>query len=321
MGQKIKDKKILITGGAGFIGSHLTDRLLDIKAKVTVVDNLITGSRQNLVQAEKQPGFRFIQADAAKPVKSYANEKFEYIFHLASPASPVGYMDNPVKTYQVNAFGTNYLFEYAIKTKARFLFASTSEVYGDPLEHPQKESYWGNVNPIGIRACYDESKRFGEMVITTLGRQFNYLNYTIVRIFNTYGPRMTADDQRVMPNLITQALRNKPMTVYGQGKQTRSFCYVSDLVEYILRAGIIDQTKGKVINIGKADEWAMINLAKKIKQLTQTKSKIVFKPQPEDDPQKRRPDISQAIKLLKYRPKVDLEKGLIKTIEYFKKSL
>ena len=310
----------MVTGGAGFIGSHLVDELLKNKAQVTAVDNLISGNYKNLKPAEKNKNFRFIKADVSKSVNSYIKikEKFDHICHLASPASPIGYMDNPVKTYEVNAFGTVNLFKYAIKTKARFLFSSTSEVYGDPLQHPQKEDYWGHVNPIGIRACYDESKRFGEMVITTLGRQFNYLNWTIVRIFNTYGPRMQVDDQRVIPNFITQALKAEPITIHGDGKQTRSMCYVDDLVEFLLLAMIKPQAKGKIINIGSPDEYTVMDLAKRIKELTNSRSKIVHVDRPEDDPDKRKPDISKAIRLLGHKPKVKLNQGLRKTIEYYK---
>jgi nucleoside-diphosphate-sugar epimerase len=239
------------------------------------------------------------------------------IFHFASPASPVGYMKNPIPTYLVNSFGTHHLAEFAIKTKARLMFASTSEVYGDPLEHPQKETYWGNVNPIGVRACYDVSKRFGEMVLTTQARVSD-LDTRIVRIFNTYGPRMDPEDGRVVPNFIKQALKNDPITVHGTGEQTRSFCYVSDLVEYIVRSMIINEAKGIPINIGSPGDVTMLEFAETIKKLTHSNSEITFTDRPEDDPNKRDPDITLAKKILEYEPLVSVEEGLKKTIEYFK---
>jgi len=316
MSEEFAGKKVLVTGGAGFIGSHLVDKLLSYDAKLIVVDNLITGRRENLVEAEKK-GVKFIEADASAPVEKYLDETVDLIFHLASPASPKGYIDNPIVTYKINSFGTHYLAEYARKVGARMLFASTSEVYGDPLEHPQKESYWGNVNPIGIRACYDESKRFGEMVLSTMARKYD-MDVRMVRIFNTYGPRMDPKDGRVVPNFILQSLKEENITVHGDGSQTRSFCYVSDLVEYILRAMIEPEANGVPINVGHTDEFTMLDFAKKIKDLTQSKSEIVFIDRPEDDPGKRKPDLERAKKILKYEPQVKIEEGLIKTIEYFK---
>jgi len=318
MFKQFSNSKILITGGAGFIGSHLTDKLLSFKAKVTVVDNLITGKKDNLNKAGKNKDFKFIQADASQPVNNYTQEKFDYIFHFASPASPEGYIDNPIATYKINAFGTHYLTEYAQKTKARLIFASTSEVYGYPLQHPQTEEYWGNVNPVGIRACYDESKRLGETIITTFIRQFPEMDARIIRIFNTYGPRMKLNDRRVIPNFVTQAINNQPITVHGQGKQTRSFCYISDLIEYIIRTAVKSEAKNQIINIGNSQEYAMFDLAEKIKKMTNSSSKIVFTDRPENDPNKRKPDISKAIKLLAYQPQINLQPGLEKTIEYFK---
>src|SRR3989344_6721234 len=313
------NKSILVTGGAGFIGSHLVDRLVQTKAKVTVIDNLITGHRENLKAAEKSGLVNFIQADISLPetISALGTAHYDLIFHLASPASPRGYMDNPIETYTVNSFGTHYLTRYALSTGARFLFASTSEVYGDPLEHPQREEYWGNVNPIGIRACYDVSKRFGEMVLTTTARRFDF-DFRLVRIFNTYGPRMDPKDGRVIPNLVLQAISNQPLTVHGDGTQTRSFCYVSDLVEYLLRTMVSLETRGIPINIGHPEEYTMLALAKKVIDLTDSTSEITFTDRPEDDPNRRQPDISRAKKLLGYEPQITLDIGLKKTIDFFK---
>jgi nucleoside-diphosphate-sugar epimerase len=342
--QDYTDAKVLVTGAAGFIPSHLVDRLLKEGAIVTGVDDFITGNKANLEEAQKNDRFTFIEADVSQPVSSYLEprtsnpaprtsnlaprtsqlgtsnsvpETFDMIFHFASPASPVGYMKNPIPTYLVNSFGTHHLAEFAIKTKARLMFASTSEVYGDPLEHPQKETYWGNVNPIGVRACYDVSKRFGEMVLTTQARVSD-LDTRIVRIFNTYGPRMDPEDGRVVPNFIKQALKNDPITVHGNGEQTRSFCYVSDLVEYIVRSMIINEAKGIPINIGSPGDVTMLEFAETIKKLTHSNSEITFTDRPEDDPNKRDPDITLAKKILEYEPLVSVEEGLKKTIEYFK---
>ena len=318
MKQEYKDKKILVTGAGGFIGSHLTDRLLSMGAVVVGVDNFITGSEENLVEANKNDNFSFIEANVSEPVETYLKDKdFDYIFHFASPASPVGYMHNPVETYRVNSFGTHYLISFANEIGARFMIASTSEAYGDPLEHPQKETYWGNVNPIGIRACYDESKRFGEMVVSTFARIYK-TDIRIVRIFNTYGPRMSVEDGRVVPNFILQAIEGKPITVHGDGQQTRSFCYVDDLVEYIVRSMITDEARGEVINIGSPGEITMLDYAKKIKELAKSNSEIVFVGRPEDDPNRRNPDITKARKILGYEPKISVDEGMSKTIEYFK---
>lgn len=318
-----QNKAILVTGGAGFIASHLVERLLSHDARVTAVDNFITGNKDNLIKALEYQHFRFIEADASQPPQTYLQshqgkiEHFDLIFHLASPASPRGYMDKPIETYTVNSFGTHFLAQYALETGATMLYASTSESYGDPLEHPQKETYWGNVNPVGVRACYDESKRFGEMVLTTWAREKG-LDTRIVRIFNTYGPRMDPRDGRVIPNFVTQALKGEPITVHGDGTQTRSFCYVDDLVEFILRMAAVDQAKGEVINIGNPDEYTMLDFAKKVKELTDSNSEIVFVDRPSDDPNQRKPDISKAKEVLGYEPKVSLAEGLGKTIEYFR---
>lgn len=321
MEHQFEDKQILVTGGAGFIGSHLVDRLVAEGGRVTVIDNFITGNRRNLNEVKDQ--ITLIEAD----VVEWAHElqatgyklqaPYEYIFHLASPASPRGYMDKPIETYLVNSFGTHYLAMFALNSGARMLFASTSESYGDPLEHPQKETYWGNVNPVGVRSCYDESKRFGEMVMSTLSRNKG-LDARIVRIFNTYGPRMDPADGRVFPNFIMQALKNEPITVHGDGQQTRSFCFVSDLVELLLLTMSSENARNEVINIGNPEEHTMLEMAQKIKTITQSHSEIVFVDRPSDDPMKRKPDITKAKKLLGFEPKISLDEGLAQTVAYFK---
>ncbi len=315
-------KHILVTGGAGFIGSHLVDRLLSDGARVTVVDNFITGNKNNLSAALQSPNFTFIKADVINQPKAYLPQDIHLdgIFHLASPASPVGYGNHPIETYQVNGFGTHYLAEYAYAAGIPILYTSTSEAYGDPQVHPQVETYWGNVNPVGPRACYDESKRFGEMVLTTLHREKN-LDAKIVRIFNTYGPRMDVNDGRVIPNFIKQCLHQEPITIYGDGNQTRSFCFVSDLVEFLIRNFMTPETTGEVVNIGNPDEYTMLDFAMKIKELTQSNSEITYVPLPVDDPTRRKPDITKAKQLLGYEPQVSLDDGLVQTIEYFKSIL
>jgi nucleoside-diphosphate-sugar epimerase len=312
-------KNILVTGGAGFIGSHLCDRLIENGNKVVCVDNFITGNRSNIDHLRKNKNFVLIEADASEDASTYLKKysRIDEIYHLASPASPRGYQEAPIATYKVNSFGTHHLLTFAQEKGVKFLFASTSEVYGDPQIHPQKESYWGNVNPHGVRACYDESKRFGEMVCMVFFREFG-LDVRVVRIFNTYGPRMHPKDGRVIPNFITQALQNKPITVNGDGSQTRSFCYVSDIVEGIMKAMSQSKTKGQVFNLGNPDEYTMLNLAKKVKKIITTQSKIVFKILPEDDPAKRKPDISKTHEFLDWNPKVKFDQGLKTTIEYFK---
>lgn len=315
--------KILVTGCAGLIGSHLTDKLLEKKYQVIGVDNFITGNKDNIAHNAANPNFTFIKADISEPCETYLptlNSPISHIFHLASPASPRGYMDNPFLTYKANSFGTHYLAKLACKNKAQLLFASTSEVYGDPLVHPQAESYWGNVNPNGLRSCYDESKRFGEMVCKVFERLDN-LDVRIVRIFNTYGPRNDPNDGRVVPNLIVQALKNKPLTIYGNGKQTRSFCYVNDLVAGLVKLMFTPKLNGVVVNLGNPNEFTILQLAEKIKTLTNSQSKIVFAPKPADDPSRRKPDIKKAQKLLGWQATTNLEDGLIPTIAYFKKIL
>lgn len=315
-------QNILVTGGAGLIGSHLCEKLLKENYKVYCVDNFITGQRKNLDELYLNPNFIFIEADVIGRPEGYLldNFKFDYIFHLASPASPVGYQKNPIATYLVNSLGTHNLLELAKNMNSRFLFTSTSEVYGDPLVHPQVESYWGNVNPNGPRSCYDESKRFGEMVCKTFEREFS-LDVRIVRIFNTYGPKNDPHDGRVVPNLITQALKNEAMTVYGDGSQTRSFCYVTDLVEGIYSMMFSDSGKNEVINLGNPDEYKIIDMANIIKELTQSSSEIIFKDLPTDDPKHRCPDITKAKKILNWEPKFNFREGLIPTIEYFRQNL
>lgn len=312
-------KKVLVTGGAGFVGSHLVDRLIALGAEVVAVDNLLTGKRENLTPALASGKATLIEADVSRPVESYlpADVTIDVIIHAASPASPVDYSKYPVETYLVNSLGTHYLAEYAAKQVIPLLFTSTSEAYGDPEVHPQTEDYWGHVNPVGVRACYDESKRFGEMVVSTWNRTRD-LDGRIVRIFNTYGPRMAAGDGRVIPNFVTQALQSLPLTVYGDGGQTRSFCFVSDLVEFIVRAAVLPTARHEVINIGNPDEWTILDFAKKVVEMTGSKSTFEFKDLPSDDPSRRKPDISKAIELLGYTPQVTLEKGLTAIIEWFR---
>lgn len=310
-------KMCLVTGGAGFIGSHLCDRLLAQGYSVICVDNFLTGRKENLADALKNPQFRLIEHDVIQPLTKQQIDNVTHIFHLASPASVIDYQKYPEETAIVNSTGTRNMLDLARQTGAKFLFASTSEVYGDPKEHPQKETYWGNVNPVGTRACYDESKRFGEMM-TMLYIRRDGLDGRIIRIFNTYGPRMRPDDGRVISNFINQAIKKEPITVYGDGTQTRSFCYVSDLVEGIMGAMFTGDTRGEVINLGNPEEYRMIDLAKKIKDMTGTTSEVVFKQLPPDDPEVRRPDITKAKTLLLWQPKVSVTEGLQRTIAYYR---
>lgn len=311
----MKDRnKILITGGAGFIGSHLCDLLIARGFKVICVDSLITGSRKNISHLLKNPDFKFLKLDTVKD--KIAEKDIDYIFHLASPASPDSYKEYSEDTALANSIGTLNILRLAIRNKARFLFTSTSEVYGDPLEHPQKETYWGNVNSYGPRSCYDESKRFGETLVYIFVKKYG-LDARIVRIFNTYGPRMRKDDGRVISNFINQALEGRPLTVYGKGDQTRSFCYVSDLVGGLEKLMFGQGLKGEIFNLGNPEENTVLDLAKKIIKLTGSESKIVFKPIPKDDPRKRRPDISKAKKMLKWEPNVSTDTGLQKTKDYY----
>jgi dTDP-glucose 4,6-dehydratase len=306
-------KKIaVITGGAGFIGSHLCDRLLAEDFKVICLDNLITGDLENIRHLLKDKNFEFIRHDVTKYIEIKGS--VDYVLHFASPASPIDYLKFPIETLKVGSLGAHNTLGLAKKKKAHFMLASTSEVYGDPLVHPQPESYWGNVNCIGVRSCYDESKRFAE-AITMAYRRIHKLDTRIVRIFNTYGQRMRINDGRAIPNFIYQALNNKPITVYGNGRQTRSFCYISDLIEGIYKLMFIRLTEP--INLGNPHEFTILELAKLVVRLTDTKSRFVFKPLPWDDPRQRRPNIAKAKKFLKWQPKIELEEGLLRTINWF----
>ncbi|NTU47192.1 SDR family oxidoreductase [Candidatus Roizmanbacteria bacterium] len=308
---------ILITGGAGFIGSHLTQLHLERGDDVYVIDNLITGSLRNLETVANHPHFQCINADITQYDFS-SLPSFDTIYHLASPASPIQYKKYPVETLLCNSFGTYRLLEFMKSSGSkRFLFTSTSEIYGDPLVHPQPESYWGNVNTLGPRACYDESKRFGEAICSTYVRKYN-LDVRMARLFNTYGPNMEKNDGRVVSNFIVQALEQKPITIYGDGTQTRSFCYVSDTVDGIYKLATTEGLKGEVINIGNPDERTMIELATIIKKITLSSSEIVFQELDADDPKKRKPDIAHAKAKLGWEPKVALSEGLTATISYFK---
>ena len=307
--------RILVTGGSGFIGSHLCERLLNEGHDVLCLDNLFTGSRDNIIHLMDNHRFELVRHDIIEPILLEVDQ----IYNLACPASPVHYQYNPVKTTKTSVMGTINMLGLAKRVRARILQASTSEIYGDPKVRPQKEDYWGNVNCIGIRSCYDEGKRVAETLMMDYHRQ-NKVDIRIVRIFNTYGPRMALNDGRVVSNFIVQALKEKPITVYGDGTQTRSFCYVSDLVEGMIRMMNQDVFIGPV-NLGNPDEYTILEFAKKIKEFTGTKSKIVFKPLPQDDPMQRRPDITLAKKKLKWQPKVGVGEGLAETVEYFKKKI
>ena len=305
-------KKILITGVAGFIGSHLAEFFVNKKFKVYGIDNFMTGSIDNLKNIYSSKNFHFIEADICKKIK--INEKFDYILHFASPASPNDYLKFPIKTLRIGSIGTENILELALKSKCTVLVASTSEVYGDPKEHPQNESYYGNVNPIGPRGVYVEAKRYLE-ALTTAYKTKKGLSVRIVRIFNTYGPRMRENDGRAIPNFINQAIYNKNITIYGDGSQTRSFCYISDTVSGIIK--LINSNYEYPLNIGNPDEYSILELSKLIKKLSNSKSKITHKELPKDDPKKRRPDITLANKILNWKPKIKLTNGLIQTINYY----
>jgi dTDP-glucose 4,6-dehydratase len=308
--------KYLVTGGAGFIGSHLCETFLTRGHEVLCMDNYSTGAKQNIGSFLKNPRFRFIDHNVSRYIE--VQEPLDFILHFASPASPVDYLELPIPTLKVGALGTHNTLGLAKSKDAGYLLASTSEVYGDPAVRPQSEEYWGNVNPIGPRGVYDEAKRFAE-AMTMAYHRFHGLNTRIVRIFNTYGPRMRLRDGRVVPNFIMQALKGEPLTVYGQGQQTRSFQYVDDLVAGINR--LLESDHHLPINIGNPHEMTVLEFAEKIIALTGSKSTIAYKPLPEDDPQVRQPDITKARKILGWEPKVELEEGLIKTIEYFRAQL
>ncbi len=312
----------LVAGGAGFIGSNLCKNLLDNSYNVICVDNFLTSDKSNIESLLNNSNFKHIEHDITKPLNDIEFGKIDFIFHLASPASPNkksprSYINFPLETLLANSAGTRNLLDLAKEKEARFLYASSSEVYGDPVISPQKEDYFGNVNPNGIRSVYDEGKRFGEAITMAYFRKF-HLDARIVRIFNTYGPFMQKDDGRVVSNFINQAIKNIPLTIYGQGKQTRSFCYVDDMVNGLMLAMFSEDTNGQVFNLGNPDEKTILELAELIKKLTKSASKIVYEKLPLDDPKKRNPDISKARKILGFSPKVKTEDGLLKTIEYFK---
>ena len=314
--------KILVAGGAGFIGSHLCTRLLKENHEVICVDNFLTGSKQNIEDLLKNKNFSLVEHDVIKPLPNGISA--DSVFHLASPASPnhhsqISYHALPMETMLVNTIGTLELLKFAGKNKAKFLFASTSEVYGDPLEHPQNEEYRGNVSTTGPRSIYDESKRFGETLTAYFCRDKG-LDARIARIFNTYGPGMAKADMRMIITIINQAIESKPITLFGDGSQTRSLCFIDDMVEGLMRLMFYPKTKGEVVNLGAQDEYSVLEYAQLVKKFLTSKSEIIFSEKlPEDDPKKRRPNITKAKKLLDWEPKVQLEEGLKKTIDYFKK--
>jgi dTDP-glucose 4,6-dehydratase len=310
---KLKQSTSVITGAAGFLGSHLTDLLLSRGHKVIGIDNFITGSVDNITHLAGNKDFRFIQQDVTEFL--FLEGPVDYVWHFASPASPIDYLNFPIQTLKVGSLGTHKALGLAKGKGARFLIASTSEIYGDPLMHPQREEYWGNVNTIGPRGCYDEAKRFAEAMTMAYHRQHKVAT-RIVRIFNTYGPRMRLNDGRVVPAFVSQALKNKPITVFGEGTQTRSFCYVSDLIEGIYR--LMMSNHPLPVNVGNPTELTMLQFAEEIIKATKSRSKIVFQKLPQDDPKQRRPDITRAKTILKWTPQVPLAQGLTKTIAYFR---
>ncbi|MGD1977968.1 MAG: SDR family oxidoreductase [Akkermansiaceae bacterium] len=307
-------KKILVTGGAGFLGSHLCDRLLEAGNEVICADNFFTGRKGNIAHLSDHSGFELIRHDIVDPLKVEVDQ----IYNLACPASPPHYQYNPIKTMKTSVIGMLNMLGLARRTKSRILQASTSEVYGDPLEHPQTEAYWGHVNPIGIRSCYDEGKRCAETMCMDYHRE-NGVDVRIIRIFNTYGPRMNPDDGRVVSNFIVQALRGQPITIYGDGSQTRSFCYCDDLLDGMVR--LMEGNHTGPINIGNPGEFTMLELAKEVIDLTGSSSELVYHDLPKDDPQQRQPDITKAKELLGWEPGTELREGLKKTIAYFEKEL
>ncbi len=309
-------KRILVTGGAGFLGSHLCERLLNAENEVLCVDNFYTGRRANIVHFLSNPMFEVLRHDICFPLYVEVDE----IYNLACPASPVHYQFDPVQTTKTSVHGAINMLGLAKRVKAKILQASTSEVYGDPSVHPQKESYWGNVNPVGLRSCYDEGKRCAETLFFDYYRQHR-LRIKVARIFNTYGPRMHPNDGRVISNFIMQALQGKPITVYGDGSQTRSFCYVDDMIDALIRLMNTSDDFTGPINLGNPKEFSILELANMVIELTKSRSKIVFKPLPEDDPVQRQPDISLAKKVIKWKPTVSLQDGLKETIKYFKRLL
>lgn len=309
-------KVAVVTGGAGFLGSHLCDRLVQENIKVICLDNLLTGRLENIEHLFGSEKFQFIKLDVTNFI--HVPSSVDYVLHFASPASPIDYLKLPIQTLKVGSLGTHKALGLAKEKKARFLLASTSEVYGDPLVHPQKEDYWGNVNPVGPRGVYDEAKRFAE-AITMAYHRYHNLETRIVRIFNTYGPRMRVDDGRALPTFFSQALRGEDITVYGNGKQTRSFCFVSDLIDGIFK--LLMSNEVLPVNIGNPDEITIEEFAKEVIKLTNSKSKIIYKELPTDDPQVRQPDITKAKTILNWTPKVRREEGLKITLEYFRKMI
>ena len=307
--------RVLITGAAGFIGSHLCERFLREGHEVIGMDNFLTGSPDNIAHLFENPDFTFLKYDVTNFI--YVKGDLDLILHFACPASPVDYMNHPIHTMKVDSLGTLNTLGLAKAKGARYVFASTSEVYGNPTVHPQPETYWGNVNPLGPRSVYDEAKRFSEALTMAYHREHG-IDVRIVRIFNTYGPRMRIDDGRVIPNFVSQALRGEDLTVYGDGSQTRSFCYIDDLVEGIYRVAMKEDIGGEVFNLGNPEEWSILDLAKLILDLTESPSRIKFVDRPEDDPDRRRPDITKAKKVLGWEPKVSLREGLERTISWFR---
>jgi nucleoside-diphosphate-sugar epimerase len=309
---------VVLTGAAGFLGSHLADRLLADGDRVVGVDNLVTGSRANLEHLSDRAAFSFIEADVSRPWEwATGIERPTLILHFASPASPVDYGREPLETMAANALGAMHGVALAHKVGARFVFASTSEAYGDPLEHPQPETYWGNVNPVGVRACYDESKRYAEAYVTSAIRKLG-IDGRVARIFNTYGPRMQPGDGRVIPNFCIAALRGAPLTIYGDGSQTRSFCYISDLIDGVLRLAKQDGLSGRVVNIGNPGEFTIAELATIVSKLAGVPLRAVNCDLPPDDPTRRRPNIDLARNLLGWEPRVELHEGLVFTLDYFR---
>ncbi len=309
--------RALVSGGSGFIGSHLVDTLLADGDEVTVVDNFLTGRRQNLAHAIGNPGLTLIEADVVDPLlPTLLDGPYDLIFHLASPASPVGYQRHPLETLRANSVGTDHLLAVARRDGARFLLASTSEVYGDPLVHPQVETYWGNVNSVGPRSCYDEGKRYAESLAVNYADVYG-VDIRIARIFNTYGPRSAPLDGRLIPNLCVQALAGRPLTIHGDGTQTRSFCYVDDLTRGLTALMKRDGLAGEIVNLGNPDELQVLAIAKAVLAAAGSQSAIEFVPRPPEDPARRRPDISKARRLLGWQPNIDLDTGLANTLAFF----
>lgn len=305
--------RTLVTGGAGFLGSHLCERLLDEGHRVVCLDNFLTGHRRNIAHLLEEPDFELVEHDISKPY--FSDQKIDNILHFASPASPIDYLELPIQTLKVGSLGTHNTLGLALHHGARFVLASTSEVYGDPLVHPQPETYWGNVNPVGPRGVYDEAKRFAEAMVMAY-RRYHDMDTRIVRIFNTYGPRMRRKDGRVVPNFMQQALLGEPLTVYGDGSQTRSFCFVTDLVDGIFRLLMSEETDP--VNIGNPREMTILQFAREIQRISGTDSELGFLDLPVDDPKTRQPDITRARTILNWEPKVDLQEGLTKTLDYFR---